>query len=128
MATQGANNRRGRNITEVNNVDSRNEGAPSLGHSTVAFSGTQQRDQSIERCNVKARALGELPSEMLERNRLCSVLLSALLPQTMLLVDRGCDADRIRSFPASQKDGRAFRRSEIAKMARVCISRNSAAR
>ena len=31
-------------------------------------------------------------------NRLCSVLLSALLPQTMLLVDRGCDADRIREF------------------------------
>jgi Transposase DDE domain len=26
-------------------------------------------------------------------NRLCSVLLSALLPQTMLLADRGYDAD-----------------------------------
>ena len=35
---------------------------------------------------------------MLERNRLCSVLLSALLPPTMLLVDRGCDADRIREL------------------------------
>jgi transposase len=29
-------------------------------------------------------------------NRLCSVLLSALLPQTMLLADRGYDADWIR--------------------------------
>jgi hypothetical protein len=37
-------------------------------------------------------------------NRLCSVLLSALLPQTMLLVDRGCDADRIRG-PASRRMG-----------------------
>jgi transposase len=59
--------------------------------------------------------IGELPSEMLERNRLCSVLLGALLPQTMLLADRGYDADRIREFPASQKHERTFRRSEIAK-------------
>src|SRR6266568_1403936 len=29
-------------------------------------------------------------------NRLCSVLLSALLPQTMLVADRGYDADWIR--------------------------------
>jgi hypothetical protein len=61
---------------------------PVLNSGTKALSG----------CNVKARALGELPSEMLERNRLCSVLLSALLPPTMLLVDRGCDADRIREL------------------------------
>ena len=31
-------------------------------------------------------------------NRLCSVLLSALLPQTMLLADRGYDADWIRAL------------------------------
>src|SRR6185436_9813991 len=31
-------------------------------------------------------------------NRLCSVLLSALLPQTMLLADRGYDADWIREL------------------------------
>jgi transposase len=35
-------------------------------------------------------------------NRLCSALLSALLPQTMLLADRGYDADWIREF-ARQK-------------------------
>src|SRR5882757_8671237 len=35
-------------------------------------------------------------------NRLCSVLLSALLPQTMLLADRGCDADWIRELVRQQ--------------------------
>ena len=35
-------------------------------------------------------------------NRLCSALLNALLPQTMLLADRGYDADWIREF-ARQK-------------------------
>src|SRR6478735_723502 len=35
-------------------------------------------------------------------NRLCSVLLSALLPQTMLLEDRGCDADWIRELARQQ--------------------------
>ena len=35
-------------------------------------------------------------------NRLCSVLLSALLPQTMLLADRGYDADWIREFARQQ--------------------------
>jgi len=35
-------------------------------------------------------------------NRLCSVLLSALLPQTMLLADRGYDADRIRELARQQ--------------------------
>ena len=76
---------------------------------------TQQRDQSIERLQRQSKSkhlcdrqlarrhsslhlLGELPSEMLERNRLCSVLLGALLPQTMLLADRGYDADRIREL------------------------------
>jgi transposase len=48
-------------------------------------------------------------------NRLCSVLLSALLPQTMLIADRGYDADWIRSLPASKEHGRTFRRNEIAK-------------
>jgi hypothetical protein len=34
--------------------------------------------------------------------RLCSVLLSALLPQTMLLADRGYDADWIRELAREQ--------------------------
>jgi transposase len=36
-------------------------------------------------------------------NRLCSVLLSALLPQTMLLADSGFDADWIREFAGQQR-------------------------
>ena len=36
------------------------------------------------------------------QDRLCSVLLSALLPQTMLLADRGCDADWIRELARQQ--------------------------
>src|SRR5437762_10542013 len=35
-------------------------------------------------------------------NRLCSVLLSALLPQTKLLADRGYDADWIRELARQQ--------------------------
>jgi transposase len=35
-------------------------------------------------------------------NRLCSVLLSALLPQTMLLADRGYDADWTRELARQQ--------------------------
>jgi transposase len=35
-------------------------------------------------------------------NRLCSVLLSALLPQTMLLADRGYDVDWIRELACQQ--------------------------
>jgi IS5 family transposase len=35
-------------------------------------------------------------------NRLCSVLLGALLPQTMLLADRGYDADWIRELARQQ--------------------------
>src|SRR6266852_6171303 len=35
-------------------------------------------------------------------NRLCSVLLSSLLPQTMLLADRGYDADWIRELARQQ--------------------------
>jgi hypothetical protein len=60
-------------------------------------------------------------------NRLCSVLLSALLPQTMLLADRGYDADWIRGLPASKGHGRTSRRNEIAKTrsasALICIVR-----
>ena len=36
-------------------------------------------------------------------NRLCSVLLSALLPQTMLLADRGYDADWIMQLARQQE-------------------------
>jgi transposase len=36
-------------------------------------------------------------------NRLCSVLLSALLPQTILLADRGYDADWIRELASSAR-------------------------
>ena len=42
-------------------------------------------------------------------NRLCSVLLSALLPQTMLLADRGYDADGIAKTRSAS--------------ARICIAR-----
>jgi transposase len=38
-------------------------------------------------------------------NRLCSVLLSALLPQTMLLADRGYDADWIRELAPARRMG-----------------------
>jgi IS5 family transposase len=60
-------------------------------------------------------------------NRLCSVLLSALPAQTMLLADRGYDADWIRQLARHKAHGRTFRRSEIAKTrsasARICIAR-----
>ncbi len=48
-------------------------------------------------------------------NRLCSVLLSALLPQTMPLADRGYDADWIGSLPASRARGPTSRRNAIPK-------------
>jgi transposase len=60
-------------------------------------------------------------------NRLCSVLLSALLPQTMLLADRAYDANWIREMPASKEHGRIFHPNEIAKtrsaLVRICIAR-----
>jgi transposase len=60
-------------------------------------------------------------------NRLCSVLLSALPPQTMLLADRGYDATGSGSLPASKEHGQTFRRNEIAKTrfasALICIGR-----
>src|SRR3954452_18582229 len=63
-------------------------------------------------------------------NRLCSVLLSALLPQTMLLADRGYDADWIRgNRPPAESMGQTFRRNEIAKTrsasARICTARGT---
>ena len=50
-------------------------------------------------------------------NRLCSILLSALLPQTMLLADRGYDADWIRELP----HGRTFRQERNRKDL-ICFS------
>jgi transposase len=60
-------------------------------------------------------------------NRLCSVLLSALLPQTML--SRIVDTTRTGSgsLPASKGHGRIFHPNEIAKtqsaLVRICIER-----
>jgi transposase len=45
--------------------------------------------------------LGITPSEAHD-NRLCSALLSALKPQTMLLADRAYDADWIRTLANQQ--------------------------
>jgi transposase len=62
-------------------------------------------------------------------NRLCSVLLSALLSQTMY--SRIVDTTRTGSgsLPASKEHGRTFRRNEIAKTqsasARICIVRGT---
>jgi len=56
MATQGANNRRGRNITEVNNVESRNESAPASATQPWPSPSTQQRDQSIERLQRQSKS------------------------------------------------------------------------
>ena len=49
-------------------------------------------------------------------NRLWSVLLGALLPETMLLADRGYDADWIRELgPPARGVGKHFRRNATAK-------------
>jgi len=60
-------------------------------------------------------------------NRLCSVLLSALLPQSMLLADRGYDASWIRELARRQEHRRIFHPNEIAKtrsaLVRICIAR-----
>jgi len=68
--------------------------------------------------------LGLTPGEAHD-NRLCSVLLGALPPQTMLLADRGYDADWI-SLPANKAPRQIFHRSAIAKtqsaLAHNCIS------
>jgi transposase len=58
--------------------------------------------------------LGLTPGETHD-NRLCAVLLSALLPQTMLLADRGYDADWIRELARQQGAGptESFSRSGL---------------
>jgi transposase len=60
-------------------------------------------------------------------NRLCSVLLSALLPQTMLLADRGYDADWIRELARQQGAWANIPPNEIGKtrsaLVRICIAR-----
>jgi transposase len=60
-------------------------------------------------------------------NRLCSGLLGALLPQTMLLADRGYDADWIRELARQQGAGPISHRSTIAKapfvLTRICTAR-----
>ena len=60
-------------------------------------------------------------------NRLCSALLSALLPQTMLLADRGYDADWIRELARQKGAWANIPPNEIVKTrsasARICIAR-----
>ena len=62
-------------------------------------------------------------------NRLCSVLLSALLCFHKRCYSRIAATTRtgLGSLPASKEDGRTFRRNEIAKtrsaLARICIAR-----
>jgi transposase len=60
-------------------------------------------------------------------NRLCSVLLSGLHPRTMLLADRGYDADWIRTSPVSKARGQTSRRNAIARnqsaSALICVAR-----
>src|SRR5258707_1766587 len=60
-------------------------------------------------------------------NRLCSVLLSALLPQTMLLAERGYDEDWIRELARQQGAWANICRNETVKTrsasARICIAR-----
>ena len=52
-------------------------------------------------------------------NRLCSILLSALLPQAMLLADCGYDADWIREL--ARPHGRSFRQKRNRKDL-ICFS------
>src|SRR6516165_3377148 len=47
---------------------------------------------------MACRSISRLTPGEAHDNRLCSVLLSALLPETMLLADRGYDADWIREL------------------------------
>ena len=59
--------------------------------------------------------LGLTPGEVHD-NRLCSVLLTGLKSETMLLADRAYDADWIRALVNGQVRGPTFHRSEIAKI------------
>jgi Transposase DDE domain len=61
-------------------------------------------------------------------NRLCSVLLSALLPQTILLADRGYDADWIREFARQCRDPVRQTRSQLSGVHQARINPNLAAR
>jgi transposase len=58
--------------------------------------------------------MGLTPGETHD-NQLCSVLLSELRPQTMLLADRGYDADWVRALAATKARGQTSRPSGIAK-------------
>jgi transposase len=58
--------------------------------------------------------IGLTPGETHD-NQLCSVLLSELRPQTMLLGDRGYDADWIRALATEQGAWANNRRNETAR-------------
>jgi transposase len=63
--------------------------------------GLTRNNRSVVDTNGLPVHLALTPGEAHD-NRLCSVLLSALLPQTMLLADRGYDADWIRELARQQ--------------------------
>jgi transposase len=63
--------------------------------------GLTRNNRSVVDANGLPVHLALTPGEAHD-NRLCSVLLSALLPQTMLLADRGYDADWIRELARQQ--------------------------
>src|ERR1700755_2726345 len=63
--------------------------------------GPYEQDSRGRGLQRPANRLALTPGETHD-NRLCSALLSALLPQTMLLADRGYDADWIRELARQQ--------------------------
>jgi hypothetical protein len=63
--------------------------------------GLTRNNRSVVDANGLPIHLALTPGEAHD-NRLCSVLLSALLPQTMLLADRGYNADWIRELARQQ--------------------------
>jgi transposase len=67
--------------------------------------------------------LGLTPGEAHD-NRLCPELLTGLLPQSMLLADRGYDADWIRALVKQQGRGPISRRSAIEKSPFLYCARN----
>jgi transposase len=58
--------------------------------------------QMIDTSIVRVHQHGACIADNIHHNRLCSVLISALLPQTMLLADRGYDANWIRELARQQ--------------------------
>ena len=62
---------------------------------------TYQQDSRVVDTNGRPLRLGLPPGEAHD-NRLCSVLLTGLRPRTMLLADRGYDADWIRALANQQ--------------------------